>query len=78
MRSGDLGFERGGTPLTGLQGFVGRVTWGCARRTCFTPGFHITGFQPSEEGMKIAARTECRALPTSHKTATAIHEGGGS
>ncbi|SPE56640.1 hypothetical protein SBV1_2490004 [Verrucomicrobia bacterium] len=30
-------------------GFVGRGTWACARRTRSNPGYHITGFQPSEE-----------------------------
>ncbi|SPE51354.1 hypothetical protein SBV1_1300017 [Verrucomicrobia bacterium] len=29
--------------LTGLQRLLGRLTWGCARRTRYTPVYYIYG-----------------------------------
>jgi len=50
LRLEDLRFERGGDAPYRASGFVGRGTWACARRPHSSPGFHITGFQPSEVG----------------------------
>src|SRR5258708_4760033 len=42
-------------PLQGGQGLFRMFTWG------FTPGYHMTGFQPSEQRRTVA---EVDALPT--------------
>jgi len=37
------------TPLQGLRGVWERLTWASARRTRFSPGCHIGGFQPRQQ-----------------------------
>ncbi|SPE51355.1 hypothetical protein SBV1_1300018 [Verrucomicrobia bacterium] len=51
-----------GGALTGLQRLLQRLPWGCARGTRYTPGCHITGFQPSETGSWEPGFAFARAL----------------
>jgi len=43
----------GVTPLQGWGGLWGRLTWASARRTRSSPGYHIGGFQPRAEEMRV-------------------------
>ncbi|SPE54906.1 hypothetical protein SBV1_1970006 [Verrucomicrobia bacterium] len=52
-RRSELGFEgdlrwKGRDASYRASEICGTLTWACARRTHSSPGYHITGFQPSE------------------------------
>ena len=55
---------RASRALTGLMGFFVGLTWACARRTRFSPGFHIRGLQP-QAGLRPAPHYETPEYPES-------------